>query len=280
MSNLSRRAAVGLVSWLFAFAPLAPRANMLTNASFENGPPVPAGRLALPAGSTTVTGWTVIGAPIDVVSTALWQAAEGARSMALNSTTAPGGIEQVFATEPGAVYDVRFFLSGEPFTTPVLKHLRIAAAGQHQDYEYDSTDAWHWDMFYEEHTWSFTAQAATTTIQFVSLTNGFASPVVDHVEVMRSPVDVLPDPSLAFGVQAVNPVRRAAAFTVAMPAAGPAAVTVHDARGRLVSTLLRSNLDAGTHAVQWDARDRAPGVYFIGLHAAGRTATRKLTLLH
>jgi hypothetical protein len=188
-------------------------------------------------------------------------------------------MEQTFVTEPGGTYDVRFELSGEPFTTPALKHLRVSAAGHHEDFEYDSTDAWHWDMRYAEHVWSFVAEGNSTTIQFMSLTNGAASPVVDLVTVTRSPVDVNSWRSRDFGTFGPNPVRGFAPLAFAVPEAGPVEVTVHDGRGRALATLVRGRFDAGFHPAPWNAAGVPPGVHFVTLRAAGRTSTQKITLV-
>ena len=278
LNRLQSAVTASLISaWMLA---PAAHANMLSNASFEDGlAMVPNGRLQLGVGATSVTGWVVTGAPIDLVTTTWWEAPEGTRTLALNSTSAPGGVEQTFVTEPGAAYEVRFQLSGEPFTTPELKTLRVAAAGQHQDFEYDSTTNWHWDMLFGERTWSFVAEGSSTTIQFASLTSGPASPVLDLVTVTRSPVDAGPGPRVAFGTVGPNPVRNIAPLAFAVPFAGPVEVTVHDARGRMLTTLVRGQFGAGMYPAPWNAAGVAPGVYFVTLRAGGRISSQKITLL-
>jgi len=70
-------------------------------------------------------------------------------------------------------------------------------------------------------------------------------------------------------------------FTLAAP--GATRLTLHDAAGRLLATLVNGDLPAGDHAFAWDGRDGAghplaSGVYFARLQAAGARLTQKLTL--
>lgn len=71
-------------------------------------------------------------------------------------------------------------------------------------------------------------------------------------------------------------------FTLASP--GPVAVTIHDARGRLVTTLFVGAQPAGEHLVAWDGRDAggrpvASGAYFARLVTKTGTDERKLMLV-
>jgi flagellar hook assembly protein FlgD len=59
---------------------------------------------------------------------------------------------------------------------------------------------------------------------------------------------------------------------------------IHDARGRLVRTLVDEVLPAATHLRTWDGTDAAgrrvaSGVYYCRLSGPGGAATRKLLLL-
>lgn len=54
---------------------------------------------------------------------------------------------------------------------------------------------------------------------------------------------------------------------------------VFDARGRGVSTLVASHLEAGSHSFNWNASGAADGVYLYQLEAGGFSETRKMTLV-
>ncbi|HOX24330.1 MAG TPA: FlgD immunoglobulin-like domain containing protein [Candidatus Krumholzibacteria bacterium] len=83
---------------------------------------------------------------------------------------------------------------------------------------------------------------------------------------------------------APNPFNPATVLRFRAPANGPARVTVHDLRGRLVRTLVGGSLAAGDHEVRWDGRDDggrpAPaGVYVARVASGGRQAAAKLVML-
>lgn len=61
-------------------------------------------------------------------------------------------------------------------------------------------------------------------------------------------------------------------------------LTVYDLRGRLVTTLVDTELDPGSHRVAWDGRDDAgdpasPGVYLYTLRSPAKTHTGKMILV-
>ncbi len=66
-------------------------------------------------------------------------------------------------------------------------------------------------------------------------------------------------------------------FTV--PVAGHARLAVHDLRGRRVATLLDGPVTAGPHAVTWQPRGLASGVYVVRLAVGDRTARRPVALV-
>jgi hypothetical protein len=85
-------------------------------------------------------------------------------------------------------------------------------------------------------------------------------------------------------VAAPSPFSLGSRVSFALPETGHARLTVYDARGRRVATLVDETLGAGDHAFRWDghnhAGSRAPsGVYFAVLDYAGRRSTQRLVLL-
>jgi len=77
-----------------------------------------------------------------------------------------------------------------------------------------------------------------------------------------------------------SPLRGAGDLSLALPAPGATKLTLHDVSGRVVRTLLDSEMPSGRHSVRWDGASddgtRAPaGVYFARLlHGAARATTR------
>jgi len=81
-----------------------------------------------------------------------------------------------------------------------------------------------------------------------------------------------------------NPFNPKTAIAFSLPEASRVELAIHDLRGRRVRTLVRGQLGAGRHMVDWtgtDDADRqvAAGVYFSVLRSTQGTLTRKLTLL-
>jgi PKD repeat protein len=81
-----------------------------------------------------------------------------------------------------------------------------------------------------------------------------------------------------------NPFNPATVIAFAIPTSGRVELSVYDAAGRRVRTLVSSSLPAGEHQAQWDGRDDsghqvAAGVYLSFLDAAGTQMTRKMILL-
>src|SRR5262245_39960501 len=159
------------------------RADMLTNGGFESGPVVPpTGILAVASGNPALTGWTVMSGAINIVTNNYWQCLSGDRSVQLSSS-GPGTIQQSFTSTSGSVYRLTFSISGEPFSTPTIKHLRVQAGGTTQDFTYDVTPAWHWDMHWEQHTLDFAAPGPTTTVTLSSLDAGINGPALDGLSI-------------------------------------------------------------------------------------------------
>lgn len=76
-----------------------------------------------------------------------------------------------------------------------------------------------------------------------------------------------------------NPVRGQVAIPFELAEAGAVVVTVLDALGREVVTVVDAVLPAGTHLAQWGAGDVSPGMYHVRLEAGQTRQARPLTIL-
>lgn len=163
--------------------------NLVSNGSFENG--VDPGVLTtLHPGDTNITAWNVTTGEVDYKGT-YWPAADGSRSVDLNGFQ-PGAISQTVPTTVGAVYQVTFYLSGNPDSVPVtnswwspsLKHMMLTASGApFQVYSYDTSVKGNslTDMKWEEQTYKFKATVPSTTLTFASQIVGAFGPAIDNV---------------------------------------------------------------------------------------------------
>jgi hypothetical protein len=81
-----------------------------------------------------------------------------------------------------------------------------------------------------------------------------------------------------------NPTRGMSALSFSLPAPSRARLKVYDAAGRLVSTLVDSDLGVGPHVVSWDGTNAgggavAQGNYFVRLEAGGASASARLVIV-
>jgi choice-of-anchor C domain-containing protein len=272
--------------WLvaaLAFASPAARADVLANGSFETGTD-PGAAASLPAGSTAIAGWRVTRGGVRYVGTQ-WNAAQGARSVALNGADA-GGIAQTFATQRHAQYTMRLYMAGDVGTLPNVKTMAATAAGQRADFSADLTGMWEWDPGWDLRTLTFTAVADSTTLELFSTMAGTTGPAVDSVSVtLTSLAGVAPAaPALALSAPAPNPSRGGCATSFSLAVPGRASLTVFDAAGRELAVLADGAFTAGAHHGAWDGlvggREAPAGLYFVSLRAGGVTLTRRLLLLH
>jgi choice-of-anchor C domain-containing protein len=179
-------------------------AQTVQNGSFETGVPIPAQFLTLNGGdSASITNWTVVGPvnAIDYVDSTLWTASDGVRSLDLNGFPGPGGVEQVLNTIVGQAYTVTFDMAGNPWPAmghppgPTTMTMDVSAIGigtQTQSYSFDTTGHNFTSMGWETMQFAFTADAANTTLRFLSTSsadnNPGYGPTLDNVSLNVVPL--------------------------------------------------------------------------------------------
>ena len=141
------------------------QAAVLVNPDFELGTPTGA-FTTLPLNSTAITVWTVTNTDIDIVGT-FWINHSGARGVDLDGLQ-PGCLAQTFATVPGETYLLTFWLAGNPACGGPVKTGRVTAAGQFLDFTFNTTGHSRTAMGWVQKSFSFTANAASTTLEFCS----------------------------------------------------------------------------------------------------------------
>ncbi|OUL29670.1 hypothetical protein BV378_05730, partial [Nostoc sp. RF31YmG] len=159
--------------------------NLLQNGSFEQGPRT-SDFAIVGAGSNAIPYWNVTIGSVDYVVKSYWQSSDGNISIDLTGSPANGGLSQAFSTIPGKNYLVTFDLSTNPSVNsgqgiPMI----VKAAGQSATFIGVSSGNYQ-DMKYFTYTWQFSANSATTTLEFSSQSPFYArGPVLDRVSVVE-----------------------------------------------------------------------------------------------
>lgn len=143
------------------------------NGSFEIGGSVPCNTFNVPAGSTTIAGWTVSVGNIDWLGSPPfcgWQPSQGTASLDLVGTGAGGigGIQQTFDTVAGASYQLSFDLAGNYAAPPVIKPLAVTINGVTSNFTFDTTGRSLNAMGWVRQTITFGATGTSSTVNFVS----------------------------------------------------------------------------------------------------------------
>lgn len=110
---------------------------------------------------------------------------------------------------------------------------------------------------------------------------GIARWQLPSVTAVETPVT---DPGLALSPPSRNPAFGRVSLAFHLPEAGPVSAAVFDASGRLVQSLLDTQLAPGAHTLEWSGRDEAgramgSGIYWVRLATAHGVSSRKLAWL-
>ncbi len=76
-----------------------------------------------------------------------------------------------------------------------------------------------------------------------------------------------------------NPFNPATKIKFAIPQAEHVQLKIYDVLGNEVETLIESELTAGTHSVEWNAKRFASGIYFCRIYAGSYSSIRKMMLV-
>lgn len=151
----------------------SPASAQIINGSFET-PPVPNGSFTLfPGGSTAITGWTVVGSDVGLLSGTFvqsgntFQAQSGVQSADLtgNSSSMANGLRQIVPTDIGQAYDLQFYVGSvnAPNFVPATVDLSINGGARMSFFNPTGpTTMVDWQLF----SVPFTATSAMTNLTF------------------------------------------------------------------------------------------------------------------
>lgn len=185
------------------------RANLIDNGSFETPVVTPGFFENFDSGSTGITGWTVVGPQVSVVSGTFSQngiafpAEDGVQWLDLtgDGSNSVEGVEQTVATTSGTKYDLSFWVGnvnnpGGIFgtTSTVNVHLGGISGTLIDTATNSSTTAG--TLVWEKFTTSFTASGSTTTLDFINGDpSGDNSNGLDNVSLTAAGATTVPEPA-------------------------------------------------------------------------------------
>ena len=189
---------------ILVFAASAARANSIVNGSFET-PLVPNGIFTnFITGSTGITGWTVVGPEVSIVSTnyvALgftFPAEDGTQWLDLtgDGTNSVEGVTQTLATTPGTAYDLSYFVGNQVNPGGIwgtTSTVNVMVDGVLIQTAVNSMGAGGTTQVWEQFTTSFLATSSSTTLEFLNgdprndNSNGLDNVVVTPGSVVSTP---------------------------------------------------------------------------------------------
>jgi hypothetical protein len=157
------------------------KANLITNGSFES-PVAPAGSFDnFGSGSTGISGWTVVGPEVSVVSGTYFSeccsfpAESGSQWLDLTGdvSNTVEGVQQTVATTPGTEYDLTFWVGNiyDPdgvYGTTSTVDLRLGGIDGTLLGAFTNSSTTTGTQTWEEFTTSFTATSTSTTLDFLN----------------------------------------------------------------------------------------------------------------
>jgi flagellar hook assembly protein FlgD len=101
---------------------------------------------------------------------------------------------------------------------------------------------------------------------------------MDRDDEVVTPAAAAPVPSMVALSASPNPFNPSTTLSYDLPSAGQVEVTVFNAVGQRVATLVSGYRDSGTHQLTWDASGLPSGLYFARIQAVGANSVQKLLL--
>jgi choice-of-anchor C domain-containing protein len=188
MSSYSR---VLLSAAVAALLPVAAHANLISNGTFAAPSCASPSFCTYSAGATNITGWTVTGNSVDLI-TGYWQAPPGGgNSVDLDGNGQGGVASSSFATTNGGDYTLSFDLSGNPDGALGPHTVQVDVDGTIQNFTFDTSAAQnsHGDMKWVAESMTFTANTVLSSLTFTSLDSAGTEygPVIGDVDVEAVP---------------------------------------------------------------------------------------------
>jgi len=178
-----------LVCFVLLLAGVMPSANaaiiFLDGFNHTSTPPI---YTFVPNGGTINGVWTAGGAGVDWIGT-YWTAFEGNGSLDMSSTGA-GSVSTTLPTVAGQIYDLTFYMSGNPDGGDTIKDLQVTVGNLNANYTFDITGISKTNMAWILKTGTFIA-SGNDVLTFTSLDSNSYGPALDLVTVSNA----VPEPA-------------------------------------------------------------------------------------
>jgi hypothetical protein len=180
-------------------------ANLITNPGFEESEM--SGTLEIVnTGGSFITGWTVSGASVLMIEnpyaenagTLFFSAHGGDQHLDITGAgnTVSGAVSQTVATTVGADYTLSFWLGNQDDSDPIYPNassVEVFLNGVSQGIFSNGADTSN-DVNWALQSLNFRASSASTTVMFVSATNGDNFAGLDDVSLLAAPTNGVPEP--------------------------------------------------------------------------------------
>lgn len=182
MKNMKCITTIGLAALTCASA----LAQAVLNGSFERGVDLSHESIQLDApDSTSIRHWNLTNGTIDYIGTR-WRAAHGRRCLDLSGVSAGTISQSIRGLQRGKVYQLTFFLAGNPEDGPEIKKVRVTIAGKSYVFSHSIRGASARNMRWREKRILFRAPGQSTTLEFKSLEDGWAGAALDAVAIKET----------------------------------------------------------------------------------------------
>jgi HpiC1 cyclase len=210
---MGTRLQISMIAFIvMTFGILPAHADLITNGSFETPIVTPGSFENFTTGSTSITGWTVVGAEASIVSGTFSQeccsfpAESGSQWLDLtgdgtNSDTQ--GVEQTVSTTSGTPYTLSFWVGNvyDPtgiFGTTSTVDVRLGGASGTLLGAFTNSSTTTGTQVWEQFTTTFTATGSSTTLDFLNGDPGNDnSNGLDNVSLNPSGTSPVPEPGAA-----------------------------------------------------------------------------------
>ncbi|MEO8512564.1 MAG: T9SS type A sorting domain-containing protein [Ignavibacteria bacterium] len=192
--------------------------------------------------------------------------------------TSNGGLNWVTQTAPGTGNFGGFVLFPIPVATDLISGYNWIVRNDANIYREFMGQGWLIDYTAPAGNYRHMAVARNTSTIWAVRSNGGITKCNCFVSEIEPTTTAIPD-SYALLQNYPNPFNPETHFGFRIPVFGLVKLTIYDALGKEVVTLVNKELQPGSYAAEWDASVYPSGVYYYKLESGSYAETRKMVLI-